>query len=57
MLCKQIQRCYSENRRMEKPVQFYLSSFEGKCKKRFEDHIEGFSKWDVSLASDAYVLI
>ena len=49
MLAKQIQRCYSLNRRTETPVQLHLTSFGGRTKTRMEGAISGFQKWDVSL--------
>ena len=48
MLTKQIQRCYSLNRRTERPVQLHLTSFGGRTKTRLEEAISGFRKWDVS---------
>ena len=43
---KQVQHCYSINRRAENPVQFHLTSLVGKCLKELEKH-QGFSNWDV----------
>ena len=49
MLTKQVQRCYSLNRRTERPVQLHLTSFGGRTKTRLEEAISGFRKWDVSV--------
>lgn len=46
-LIKQILRCYTLNRRASAPMQFSLTSFEGKSKQEMEKH-NGYEHWDVS---------
>lgn len=46
-LIKQILRCYTLNRRALAPVQFSLSSFEGKSFEEMGKH-NGYEHWDVS---------
>lgn len=42
----QLLRCYSVNRRMKNPMQFYVSSYEGKFKEVLSKH-NGAENWDV----------
>lgn len=44
---KQISRCYSINRRASNPVQFYVTSLEGKSLVEISKN-QGYDKWDVS---------
>ncbi|XP_071952855.1 tRNA methyltransferase 10 homolog A-like isoform X2 [Antedon mediterranea] len=46
-LVKQIQRCYAENRRVEKPLQYYVCNFKDKTKNVFDTSIQGYKQWDV----------
>lgn len=48
---KQIQRCYSLNRRSPAPIQLYLTGMAGSFKNS-SSYMHGFEKWDVH-ASDA----
>lgn len=51
-LIKQIQRCYAENRKSEKPLQFYLSSLNNKTKQLMDTIIQGYQNWDVHLEAE-----
>ncbi|KAJ8385236.1 hypothetical protein AAFF_G00191130 [Aldrovandia affinis] len=44
-LHKQIQRCYSENRRATRPVQFYLTSHGGQLKQNMDGNDKGWVNW------------
>ncbi|XP_043493396.1 tRNA methyltransferase 10 homolog A isoform X3 [Polistes fuscatus] len=46
-LIKQILRCYTLNRRAIAPLQFSLTSFNGKSKKEMEKH-NGYEHWDIA---------
>ncbi|XP_033108169.1 tRNA methyltransferase 10 homolog A-like isoform X2 [Anneissia japonica] len=48
-LVKQLQRCYAENRRVEKPLQYYVCSFKDKTKEVFDSSIQGYKQWDVNF--------
>lgn len=45
---KQILRCYSMNRRSDKPLKFHITSFGEKSKTDFARH-NGYEHWDVSI--------
>lgn len=49
-LIKQILRCYTLNRRAIAPLQFSLTSFDGKSQKEMCKH-NGYEHWDVSSLS------
>ena len=53
-LIKQIQRCYSINRRHSSPCQFYLTS----CSTEFKEELcrlhEGFDNWDINCTDQHY---
>ncbi|XP_072165516.1 tRNA methyltransferase 10 homolog A-like [Diadema setosum] len=51
-LIKQIQRCYAENRKSAKPLQFYLSSLNNKTRDYMSTLVQGYKNWDVHLKSD-----
>ncbi|XP_035743621.1 tRNA methyltransferase 10 homolog A-like isoform X2 [Vespa mandarinia] len=53
-LIKQILRCYTLNRRAIAPLQFSLTSFNGKSKKEMEKH-NGYEHWDVKFELDSYM--
>ncbi|XP_047357424.1 tRNA methyltransferase 10 homolog A isoform X2 [Vespa velutina] len=55
-LIKQILRCYTLNRRAIAPLQFSLTSFNGKSKKEMEKH-NGYEHWDVKFELDSYTSI
>ncbi|OQR74069.1 RNA (guanine-9-)-methyltransferase domain-containing protein 2-like [Tropilaelaps mercedesae] len=42
---KQTQRCYSLNRRTDRPLQLYLTGLEGT--EYWTDKVSGFDKWDI----------
>ncbi|KAL1451254.1 hypothetical protein MTO96_006311 [Rhipicephalus appendiculatus] len=48
---KQIQRCYSLNRRSPAPVQFYLTGMAGSFKNS-SSNMHGFDRWDVHASDD-----
>ncbi|XP_069683540.1 tRNA methyltransferase 10 homolog A [Periplaneta americana] len=50
---KQLLRCYSLNRRAKNPMQFYVTSFNGKSKEEMEKH-SGYMNWDVNFLSESY---
>lgn len=54
-LTKQLQRCYSQNRRADHPLQFHITSFGGKCKARLDEYVEGYKQWDVYFKEEKYV--
>ncbi|XP_078533605.1 tRNA methyltransferase 10 homolog A isoform X1 [Lissotriton helveticus] len=55
-LHKQIQRCYSENRRAMHPVQFYLTSHGGQLKQNMEENDKGWVNWkDIYFQSEHYM--
>lgn len=47
---KQILRCYSINRRSDKPLKFHITSFGEKSKTDISRH-NGYEHWDVSILS------
>ena len=51
---KQVHRCYSNNRRVPNPIQFYLTSFTGKCLEMMEKNV-GYRNWDVNFCSQNYL--
>nr|XP_054773159.1 tRNA methyltransferase 10 homolog A-like isoform X1 [Lytechinus pictus] len=51
-LIKQIQRCYAENRKANKPLQLYVSSLKDKTKQILDDVIEGYQKWDIHFREE-----
>ncbi|XP_028932989.1 tRNA methyltransferase 10 homolog A [Ornithorhynchus anatinus] len=54
-LHKQIQRCYSENRRALHPVQFYLTSHGGQLKKNMDENDKGWVNWkDIHIKPEHY---
>uniref|UniRef100_A0A674C7Y3 tRNA methyltransferase 10 homolog A n=1 Tax=Salmo trutta TaxID=8032 RepID=A0A674C7Y3_SALTR len=54
-LHKQIQRCYSVNRRAVHPVQFYLTSLGGQLKQNMDKTDEGWVNWkDITVKTEAY---
>ncbi|KAI4496879.1 hypothetical protein M0804_000689 [Polistes exclamans] len=55
-LIKQILRCYTLNRRAIAPLQFSLTSFNGKSKKEMEKH-NGYEHWDVKFECNSYTSI
>ncbi|KDR15159.1 tRNA methyltransferase 10 homolog A isoform X1 [Zootermopsis nevadensis] len=50
---KQLLRCYSLNRRAKDPVQFYITSFDGRCKAEMQKHT-GYQNWDVYFHNESY---
>ncbi|KAJ9587939.1 hypothetical protein L9F63_018642, partial [Diploptera punctata] len=50
---KQLLRCYSLNRRAHNPMQFHITSFDGKSKAEMEKH-SGYRNWDVNFHSESY---
>jgi len=56
-LIKQIQRCYSINRRHSAPCQFYLTS----CSPKFREELcklhEGFENWDIHCTDQHYSVV
>ncbi|XP_038167427.1 tRNA methyltransferase 10 homolog A isoform X1 [Arvicola amphibius] len=54
-LHKQIQRCYAENRRASRPVQFYLTSHGGQLKKNMNENDKGWVNWkDIHIKPEHY---
>ncbi|XP_006623007.1 tRNA methyltransferase 10 homolog A isoform X1 [Apis dorsata] len=53
-LTKQILRCYTLNRRAIAPMQFSLTSFNGKSKTDMEKH-NGYEHWDVKFYAESYL--
>ncbi|XP_035482347.1 RNA (guanine-9-)-methyltransferase domain-containing protein 2 [Scophthalmus maximus] len=54
-LHKQIQRCYAENRRAVRPVQFYLTSLGGQLKQSMDEKDKGWVNWkDITIKTDHY---
>lgn len=53
-LIKQILRCYTLNRRAIAPLQFSLTSFNGKSKKEMEKH-NGYEHWDVCYITTCFI--
>ncbi|KAK3699865.1 hypothetical protein QZH41_005301 [Actinostola sp. cb2023] len=51
-LTKQLQRCYSLNRRADHPLQLYFTSFGDKCKKRLDDLQGHYVNWDVHIKAE-----
>ena len=51
---KQLLHCYSINRRLQQPLQFHISSFDGeRLKKEMERH-QGYEHWDCIFHSTSY---
>lgn len=53
-LTKQILRCYTLNRRAIAPMQFSLTSFNGKSKTDMQKH-NGYEHWDVKFYAESYL--
>lgn len=53
-LTKQILRCYTLNRRAIAPMQFSLTSFNGKSKADMQKH-NGYEHWDVRYFNDIII--
>ncbi|XP_054589755.1 tRNA methyltransferase 10 homolog A [Nothobranchius furzeri] len=54
-LYKQIQRCYAENRRASRPVQFYLTSLGGQLKQNMDEKDKGWINWkDITIKAEHY---
>ncbi|XP_070384369.1 tRNA methyltransferase 10 homolog A-like isoform X1 [Dermacentor albipictus] len=51
---KQIQRCYSLNRRSPAPVQFYLTGMAGSFKDS-SSNMHGFERWDVHASDEDHI--
>lgn len=51
---KQISRCYSANRRVSDPLQFYVTNFEGKCHDLMSRQ-NGYMNWDVHFKTENYL--
>ncbi|KAL5018130.1 hypothetical protein ScPMuIL_003852 [Solemya velum] len=52
-LAKQLQTCYSSNRRSPNPLQFYLCSMSGRIREPLQ--VTGYSNWDVFSRNEKYV--
>ncbi|XP_029636614.1 tRNA methyltransferase 10 homolog A [Octopus sinensis] len=52
-LVKQLQSCYSLNRRAENPLQLYICGCSGKTQERL-DNIGDCSRWDVNFSPEKY---
>ena len=50
---KQVHRCYSLNRRADKPLRFYVTSLDGRGKSEMSKR-QGYENWDVYLHSSHY---
>ncbi|XP_015606793.1 tRNA methyltransferase 10 homolog A [Cephus cinctus] len=53
-LIKQILRCYTLNRRAAAPMQFSLTSFNGKSQQEMAKH-NGYEHWDVKFYPETYL--
>ncbi|XP_071808710.1 tRNA methyltransferase 10 homolog A-like [Asterias amurensis] len=52
-LCKQLQRCYAENRNVNnKPLQFYICGLAGRFQEISDHVISGYKSWDVHWRTD-----
>ena len=50
---KQVMKCYSLNRRMENPMQLYMTSFAGRVEEDMSKN-EGFKNWDMNFRAERY---
>lgn len=50
----QVLRCYSNNRRSQDPLQFYVVNFNGQSQQEMEKH-NGYRKWDVNFYEKGYL--
>lgn len=50
---KQVMKCYSLNRRMENPLQVYMTSFAGRVEEDMSKN-EGFKNWDMNFRTSRY---
>ena len=50
---KQIMKCYSFNRRIENPLQLYMTSFQGRVKEDMSKN-QGFENWDFNFEAERY---
>lgn len=53
-LLKQIQRTYSINRRADRPIQLYLTSFVGRSKTILDEIHCKYTSWDVHIKEESY---
>ena len=53
-LLKQIQRTYSINRRADRPIQLYLTSFGGRSKTILDEIQCKYTSWDVHIKEESY---
>ena len=52
---KQLMHCYSINRRLENPLQFHITSFDGtRLKQEMERH-QGYENWDCCFHTESYL--
>ena len=54
-LVKQLQRSYAINRRADRPLQLYLTSFGGESEAKLAATGQGYKNWDVNLKSQDLV--
>merc|ERR1712013_854045 len=50
---KQVMKCYSLNRRMENPMQLYMTSFTGRVEEDMSKN-EGLKNWDMNFRTARY---
>eukprot|EP00039_Didymoeca_costata_P006473 m.90520 g.90520 ORF g.90520 m.90520 type:complete len:81 (-) comp13271_c0_seq1:1558-1800(-) len=49
----QVIRCYSENRKLEKGLDYYLTSLTGRCREKFVQ--QNGSQWDLEHHEKSYL--
>lgn len=53
-MCKQIQRCYAINRRLQSPLQFYVTNLSGETEDILQKN-NGYLSWDIFFRSTSYL--
>ena len=52
-LSKQMQRCYTLNRKMANPLQLYYTHVQDKTLERFDAAMDGYRNWDANFKSES----
>ncbi|XP_046860248.1 tRNA methyltransferase 10 homolog A-like [Xenia sp. Carnegie-2017] len=54
-LLKQVKTCYAVNRKCSRPIQFYLTGFEGNIQLLTEGTYQEYKSWDIHIKKESYI--
>ncbi|XP_046859697.1 tRNA methyltransferase 10 homolog A-like [Xenia sp. Carnegie-2017] len=54
-LLKQVKTCYAVNRKSSRPIQFYLTGFEGNIQLLTEGTYQEYKSWDIHIKKESYI--